>query len=277
MTFTLANGPGTVPAGASITSGGAFTWTPTAAQVGTHTFDVCVSDGELSDCETIDVVVSAANAAPVLDPVGDKTATAGTELAFTATATDPDAGDTLTFTLAGTVPAGASITSGGAFTWTPTAAQVGPHTFDVCVSDGELSDCETIDVVVSAANAAPVLDPVGDKTATAGTELAFTATATDPDAGDTLTFTLAGTVPAGASITSGGAFTWTPTTAQVGTAHLRRVRLRRRGSPTARRSTWSSPRPTPPPSSTRWATRPPPPAPSSPSRRPLRIPTRATP
>ena len=49
-----------MPAGAAITSGGAFTWTPTGAQVGTHTFDVCVSDGALSDCETIDVVVSAA-------------------------------------------------------------------------------------------------------------------------------------------------------------------------------------------------------------------------
>ena len=226
LTFSLANGTsGTVPAGASITAGGAFTWTPTAAQVGTHTFDVCVSDGALSDCETIDVVVSAANAAPVLNPVGDKTATAGTELAFTATATDPNAGDTLTFTLAngtsGTVPAGASITAGGAFTWTPTAAQVGTHTFDVCVSDGALSDCETIDVVVSAANAAPILNPVGDKTATAGSELAFTATATRSQRGRHAHLLAAngtsGTVPAGASITAGGAFTWTPTAGQVGT------------------------------------------------------------
>ena len=96
---------------------------------------------------------TAANSAPVLDPVGDKTAETGSELAFTATASDPDAGDTLTFSLAngtsGSVPAGASITSGGAFTWTPSAAQVGSHTFDVCVSDGELSDCETIDVAVA--------------------------------------------------------------------------------------------------------------------------------
>ena len=227
LTFTLAPGTsGAVPAGASITAGGAFTWTPNTTQIGTATFDVCVSDGELSDCETIDVTVSAANSAPVLDPVGDKTAATGSELAFTATASDPDAGDTLTFTLApgtsGAVPAGASITAGGAFTWTPNTTQIGTATFDVCVSDGELSDCETIDVTVSAANSAPVLDPVGDKTADTGSELAFTATASDPDAGDTLTFTLApgtsGAVPAGASITAGGAFTWTPNTTQIGTA-----------------------------------------------------------
>ena len=208
--------------------------------------------------------------------MGDKTATAETQLAFTATATDPDAGDTLTFTLAGTVPAGAAITSAGAFTWTPTAGQVGPHTFDVCVSDGDLSDCETIDVVVSAANAAPVLDPVGDKTATAGTQLAFTATATDPDAGDTLTFTLAGTVPAGAAITSAGAFTWTPTAGQVG-PHTFDVCVSDGELSDCETIDVVVSAATPPPSSTRWATRPPPPKPSSPSRRPLRIPTRATP
>ena len=44
------------------------------------------------------------------------------------------------------MPAGASITSGGNFTWTPAAGQVGPATFDVCVSDGTASDCETITV-----------------------------------------------------------------------------------------------------------------------------------
>ena len=93
------------------------------------------------------------NTPPTLNPVGNKSAQVGTQLAFTATATDPDAGTTLTFSLAngsgGSVPAGASITGGGNFTWTPTAGQVGPATFDVCVSDGTASDCETITVTVS--------------------------------------------------------------------------------------------------------------------------------
>ena len=93
------------------------------------------------------------NTPPTLNPVGNKSAQVGTQLAFTATATDPDAGTTLTFSLAngsgGSVPAGASITAGGNFTWTPTAGQVGPATFDVCVSDGTASDCETITVTVS--------------------------------------------------------------------------------------------------------------------------------
>ena len=109
--------------------------------------------------------ITPGNTPPTLNPVGNKSAQVGTQLAFTATATDPDAGDTLTFSLAngsGSVPAGASITSGGNFTWTPAAGQVGPATFDVCVSDGTASDCETITVTVSAAGSDPVLVGAGD-------------------------------------------------------------------------------------------------------------------
>ena len=110
--------------------------------------------------------VTPGNTPPTLNPIGNKSAQVGTQLAFTATASDPDPGTTLTFSLAngsgGSVPAGASITSGGNFTWTPTAGQVGTATFDVCVSDGTASDCETITVTVSAAGSDPVLVGAGD-------------------------------------------------------------------------------------------------------------------
>ena len=81
--------------------------------------------------------------------IGNKSVNELVQLTFTATATDLDLpANPLTFSLVG-APAGASITSGGLFSWTPTEAQ-GPanHTFDVCVSDGALNDCETITVTV---------------------------------------------------------------------------------------------------------------------------------
>ena len=62
-------------------------------------------------------------------------------LGFTATATDTDLpANTLTFSLAdgtaGSVPAGAAITAGGVFSWTPGEAQgPGSYTFDVVVTD----------------------------------------------------------------------------------------------------------------------------------------------
>ena len=114
----------------------------------------------LRDAETITVTVSEVNVAPVLGPIGDQSVAEEMLLSFTATATDPDIpAQTLTFSLAG-APAGAGITTGGVFTWTPTEAQgPGSYTFDVCVSDGALSDCETITVTVSEVNVAAGAGP----------------------------------------------------------------------------------------------------------------------
>ena len=74
----------------------------------------------------------------------------------------------LVFSLSG-APAGASITAGGVFSWTPTEAQgPGSYTFDVVVTETNglptnLSDSETITVTVGEVNLAPILDPVGDQ------------------------------------------------------------------------------------------------------------------
>lgn len=105
------------------------------------------------------------NRPPVLTAIGNRNATVGVLLTFTATATDPDDGQSLTFSLAGTVPAGAVITPGGAFTWTPGAAQTGPHTFRVVVTDNgvpALADEEQITVTVAAPPSAPTPVPSVD-------------------------------------------------------------------------------------------------------------------
>jgi cold shock CspA family protein len=159
------------------------------------------------------------NQPPELDPVGDRSTAEGELLAFTATAGDPNAGDSLVFSLGSSAPMGASITSGGDFTWTPAEAQgPGSYTFAVVVTDDgtpPMSDSETITVTVHEVNEPPMLGTVGNRTVDEGTVLAFTATATDPDApANTLSFSLGGSPPAGAAITTDGAFTWTPSEAQ---------------------------------------------------------------
>jgi Putative Ig domain len=69
---------------------------------------------------------------------------------------------------------------------------------------------------MSGGDAAPVLATIGDKTVDAGAQLQFTVAATDPD-GDALTYS-APFLPPGASFDpSSRQFSWTPTTAQVGT------------------------------------------------------------
>ena len=214
LTFSF---DGTVPSGAAITSAGVFTWTPTESQVGSHDITVQVTDGSLTDSETLTVTVRDVNVAPMLNTIGDQTVNEFVELTFTATASDDDA---LIFSLDGTFPSGAAITDNGNFTWTPTESQDGDHTITVQVTDGSLTDSETLTVTVNEVNMAPMLDAIGDKGTSKLVELAFTATASDTDVVDnvanTLTFSFDGTVPSGAAITSAGVFTWTPTESQVG-------------------------------------------------------------
>ncbi|MEA5075213.1 MAG: tandem-95 repeat protein, partial [Coriobacteriia bacterium] len=213
LTYSLGAG---APAGATITAGGAFSWTPTAGQTGPQDITVVVSDGTATDSEAITVTVTEMNVAPVLGAIGDKAVDELTELTFTASATDANLpAQPLTFSLGAGAPAGAAITAGGVFTWTPTEAQ-GPGSFDITitVSDGSLTDSETITVTVGEVNVAPVLAAIGLQTVTEGSELTFTASATDADLpANTLTYELT-YGPEGASMTSAGVFTWTPTEAQ---------------------------------------------------------------
>ena len=220
---------GTPPSGASIHQDtGAFSWTPTEQQDGSHSITVSVSDGNGgSDSETITVTVNEVNADPVLASVGSKTVNELAVLSFTAAATDGDvidsASDSLEFSLTGTPPSGASINQNtGAFSWTPTEQQDGTHTITVQVEDGAgATDSEAVTVTVSEVNITPVLNPIGSKSVNELAVLSFTVTASDGDiiggTADSLTFSLTGTPPSGASIHQDtGAFSWTPTASQAG-------------------------------------------------------------
>ncbi len=159
----------------------------------------------------------------MLAAIGPQTGDELTAITFTATATDTDVPvNVLTYSLAGAVPAGATIDpSTGDFTWTPTETQDGTHTFDVVVTDNgtpNLTDSETITITINDVNSAPTLAAIGPQTGDELTAITFTATATDTDVPvNVLTYSLAGTVPAGATIDpTNGDFTWTPTETQDG-------------------------------------------------------------
>ena len=216
-----------IDAGMIITAGGDFSWTPTESQGGsTYPVTITVTDNglnpaSLTDAETFNIVVAEVNVAPVLANV-PATATIPEEVAysFTATATDDDIPpQTLVFSLGSGAPAGTAIdASTGVFTWTPAEDQgPGVYTFDVIVTDGDLTDAQTIIITVSNVNVAPVLANI-PVTPTIPEEVAysFTATATDQDLPpQTLTFSLGAGAPANAAIDPAtGVFTWTPTEAQ---------------------------------------------------------------
>jgi hypothetical protein len=120
----------------------------------------------LDDFETITITVSEINLAPVLDPLGSQLVVEGSQLAFTATASDADIPtNTLTFSLDPGAPTGAAIGPiTGLFTWTPTEAQ-GPGVYNITVRVTDngtpaLNDFETIQITVTEINLPP--GAVGD-------------------------------------------------------------------------------------------------------------------
>ncbi|MEP2508692.1 MAG: putative Ig domain-containing protein [Reichenbachiella sp.] len=139
---------------------GAFSWTPSESQDGTHTITVTVSDGQSSISEMVTITVNEVNTAPVLTALGNKNTEEGATLVFNAIAMDEDLpAQTLTFSLDETSIGKGMTIDGitGAFSWTPSNSDNGTHDVTVSVSDGSSSDSETIEVA-----SIPVLSVAGE-------------------------------------------------------------------------------------------------------------------
>jgi len=163
------------------------------------------------------------NQPPVLAPVGNQTATEGSALSISLSATDVDGG-TLAFS-ASDLPPGASLTDAhdgtAAFAWTPGYDQAGNYLVTFTVTDDAVppgSDSEQIAITVGNLNRPPVLAAIGAHAGEEGVALAFSISATDPD-GDPLHFAGAD-MPTGAQLTDHGDgtadFDWMPGYDQAG-------------------------------------------------------------
>jgi hypothetical protein len=144
-------------------------------------------------------------------------------------ASDPDPGQTLTFSLQSPAPTGLTLSPSGLLHWTPSEDQ-GPrdYTLRVRVTDnGSPSLWQERDVVLHVAevNQPPMVQPIPSLSGQTGAKLSYQVVASDPDtrpgpqggASEPLTYQLQGNVPAGAAIDSAtGLFTWTPAPGQVG-------------------------------------------------------------
>ena len=229
------------PSGAFIDANtGQFSWTPTEAQgPGVYDITVRVTDNgipNLSDTKTFTVVVAEVNNAPVLNPIGNRTVSESNTLTVAVSASDPDAGQTLTFSLDPGAQQGMSINAtNGTITWTPGETFGGAnYSTIVRVTDNgqpPLSDTKTLAIFVNEINIPPVVNPIPSKTIHAGIPYQVTATAVDGDLpAQQLTFTLDDFGTVGATIDSAtGLFSWTPTVPN--TTNTFQVKAADNGSP----------------------------------------------
>jgi putative Ig domain-containing protein len=218
LTFSI-NPP--APSWATFNSAtGRLQGTPATSHTGSYSnFVISVSDGLLSTSLAA-FSITVVNAPPAISGTPGTTATVGTQYTFTPTGSDPNAGTTLTYSINQT-PAWASFNpTTGRLQGTPGSAHVGSTgNIVISVSDGVATTALSgFSIAVSEpANRAPVISGTPPTQVMQGTQYSFTPTASDPDAGDTLTFSIQNKPTWATFSTSTGALQGTPGAGDVGT------------------------------------------------------------
>ena len=204
------------PSGSTL-NGNLFSWRPSFTQAGTYTVKFYVRDNVLPpmvDSTTITIFVKNVNAPPVLASPGNKTINENASLAFDLTATDID-NNFLTYGMTN-APQGAALAT-RSFTWTPSYDQSGTYQITFYVADNAspaLQDSQTITVTVKNVNRPPVFTDSSIRSVDENATVSFQLLANDPDGTPVRFFST--NLPAGASITPVGVFTWTPNYTQAG-------------------------------------------------------------
>ena len=188
---------------------------------GNNVYDIIIgaSDGALTDSQAVAITVTNVNEAPTITSAATASfAENGAGTVYTAAATDPDAGTTLTYSISGTDAALFNINAAtGAVTFKSSPNYEAPgdvggnNVYDVTVgaSDGTITTSRAVAISVTNVNEAPTAITVSgsqsvQETVTSGGTIGTaydpgtvqpvvaTLAANDPDAGDTLTYSLVG-------------------------------------------------------------------------------------
>ena len=166
---------------------------PQNKDVGAHEFNVTVSDhyGQKASM-AVTLTVENVNNPPKLVynvPGNQFTVPEDAPFYFRFNATDPDVDigfDYLTFSTNSSL---FNITPDGAINFTPDDKDVGIHRFRITVTDsGELRDSANFTMAVVDENEPPVILHIDDLTVNEDANVRFHINATDPDAGDVLSF-----------------------------------------------------------------------------------------
>ena len=172
---------------------------------GNNIYDVKVtaSDGTLSSTKDVAITVTNVNEAPTVTSAATASfAENATGTVYAVAATDPDAGAALTYSISG---ADASLFNINATTGVVTfksspnyeapgdAGANNVYDVNVTASDGSLSSTKAVAITVTNVNEAPTITSgAAASFAENGSGTVYTASATDPDAGATLTYSISG-------------------------------------------------------------------------------------
>ncbi|WP_210448863.1 VCBS domain-containing protein [Vibrio crassostreae] len=175
----------------------------------TETLTVTSKDGTTHD---IVITINGTNDAPVITPVATQTVREDGSKTITFHATDVDATDTLTPSVTAT-HGSATLNAQGEIVFTPDANYNGPATVVLSVTDGHTTTNQTINVDVTPANDAPVINTIAPISTTEdGAVVTGQITSTDIDTGDSASYSTTST-QGGFTLNSDGSYHLDPTDA----------------------------------------------------------------
>jgi autotransporter-associated beta strand protein len=231
LLFAITSGNGAGSFAINSSSGAITVANPGSLTNGDVTLQVTAQDGGLggvypfgSASASVIVRVTGFNTPPTFTASSFSKPNATEDIAYNQTiagsATDANAGDTLTYSKTGG-PSWLSVAANGALSGTPLEENIGVNSFNVQVTDaGGLFSQATLSITVIGVNEAPSLTSAPSaSTMLADTAYTASASATDPDTGDSLTFSKA-SGPSWVSIAANGSISGTPALANVGTNNV---------------------------------------------------------
>ena len=185
-----------------------FIWIPDYNAAGIYSVTFTVSDGSLSNSETIDIIVNDVDQAPVLNSIGNKNIAEGSILHFTILAIDSD-DDSVIYSSPSLPDDSILDSSTGEFLWSTDYSDAGTYTVEFIATSNGLTDSELVTITVGGVDQSPILDPIGDKLVNEDDVLSFIVSATDPD--DNQVIYSSPSLPSGSTLDPHtGKFSWTP-------------------------------------------------------------------
>ena len=219
LTFSITNAPTWASFNAST---GALTGTPTNSDVGTTSaIEITVTDSASATASlaTFSLTVSNTNDAPVISGMPSNSVAEDSTYGFTPTASDVDAGDTLSFSISNAPSWTSFDASTGALTGTPTNDNIGlTSNIVITVTDSASATASlaAFSISVGNTNDAPTISGTPATVVDEDVSYSFTPEVADVDSGDTLSFSIVNAPAWGSFNTATGALTGTPTNSDVG-------------------------------------------------------------
>ena len=214
---------GTTVTNSNIDTLGAFTWNPTVADAGVHNITITATDG-FSHTASVTQAITVLHLGVTIQSLSPGASiTAGTPVTFTAVAsgfTNP------VYSVSDTFSASTALSkinsSTGAFSWTPALSDAGTHTLSISVSDSLGHAATVTQQIVVAGQSIAITGLTPGNTVSVGTTVSFSITSTGFSGSSFLVFDpLGGSTVAIKNINAiTGAFSWTPTAADVGVHNI---------------------------------------------------------